>query len=1627
MGRHIGDITFPSTLQVKKQEMLDPRMGVDKIEDLTAKDTFPSDGDTIYMKEGMCVSVKENKGIYMLKDIKNIHSLEEGWHKLNPSAKEYLTYIAGYAVNKEEVTIDGQNGINLIGTNGVDVKLGEQYTKLPSNVPYRTIEIDGQGIKKDILDDNGKILPSLMPQYIAGGLMYGGTIENRAGLNLFAPDDIYIKPTSSYINKHNIAYGTEEIKVTEEEFLASGHEGEYFIVVAPNATDISGYKESFSWGELHFDVGDWFISNGNIWTKIDNAESVKSVGEMTGDISAESLAKVLSSDRAKNNKLATNAELISINTELTSAQDSISNIQESISDIDNIRSNASKGALAVQRIKLNGMTNSPNEHGVVDLGVIRGGDGTPNALFCAGTITGALAVNNNNYAKVKVNEVFEDKYGYTSNWQGIELEDGKWGKVAYLEPGEYKLICKGAYNIPGSATPLFVPITLRINDKLSGWKDIFNRGFINVKYNEYSEKDFLLEAVSTYSSGHMGFFTETITRDDILLGTYIIYLTIKEGGKYEFSGYISNIQNDPNNYIIDEISLETKITEVVLVRTKDPSLVDTIRQIQALDHQGCYFVMGKDVFGSENILGLDATADDWIVAQGPSWVKVTTTDRTIAGITGNVSAEDLASKLSGISNENLSLATKAEAVLMGNEDDSKDADTYYGLKKYIETGKTALFCAGRIIGARTQSYQHPYAQVEINDAFKAKYGDNESSHTSVELANKRTIYDNSIRQLIASEHEGCYFVMDILEDNDNILGLNASYGDWVISQGNTWVKISTVGSNIAGFTGDVTDGQLANKLSQRSETNTTPLARQDELDGVIKGVKVNGAAVDANENGVVDITTVRANWEQENKSKTDYIENKPFGRADGIIISDIKDYDISGMTTPEEPQSSWSFRLYSSLPYGISFGEGKLGQMQVVNNSQNSGIENDIVRVQVVSPSLAVVTAGTGYSGWLSTYPIELCWKNAVKKLDPKYLPDEAVKVGSESDTETAKTYYGLKRNFDSALESFDALKVDKVEGKGLSTEDFTTLLKQKLESLQNYDDTAVNEAVNKLRGDFDALITADASGTIDKFNEIVAFLANIEDSQSLDSIIASIEQQIASKANKSDIVQADMADLIPSSKAYVKNNPLWMLRNRVSIRAGRKFTFNPIRPGVPTYLYAEGYDDANGSGVVRLQYKLDGTSSVAIRDASRNIVVTITYLSEVSIELSANIDCIINLLVPKVLPLDFVDQQQSDWLNCNPLSPKYIENKQFGYIPVANIVNTGTYHLDFPGNADTNNIFVYVYQKDGTYYNDDVIYMGEETTLVFDGLQGGLIFDLSNDGTLVVKPGDGYNAWLTGVDVFVVVNTWFNESVLPPRIVNLKKDIIQEYLHIKPTVKIYHSRNRENSMVYGNHPYLDEVGHGELVVMHYGKSSKKQYVTTEDEEVCVRINDTRWKELLGAPYKLPDSVAGDWRGARFTEPATLADGTWSSYSAFVSDICARATRVKITLNPDYEDVYVSMAQEMARVNSNDATELLSAHFYDRWENDGKLPYKIFVGNTNSLKIGVALRVLNPEFQELLDGGIIDESDFGRRRWYVNHEQGLCIPKYLYSDVCEMTISTGSLKEMLTAKHPLKIPRLSVK
>lgn len=139
---------------------------------------------------------------------------------------------------------------------------------------------------------------------------------------------------------------------------------------------------------------------------------------------------------------------------------------------------------------------------------------------------------------------------------------------------------------------------------------------------------------------------------------------------------------------------------------------------------------------------------------------------------------------------------------------------------------------------------------------------------------------------------------------------------------------------------------------------------------------------------------------------------------------------------------------------------------------------------------------------WLSNgaYRMAICTNVTASAVSWYILPDTAT-IATKSDVQTLQTEVDKK--------------VDKVTGKQLSTEDFTTALKDKLNSLSNYDDTTISNAVSTLRADFDKLVSGDTTEAIKTFNEVIAFLDGVKDTEDLESIIASIETQIAAKQDK--------------------------------------------------------------------------------------------------------------------------------------------------------------------------------------------------------------------------------------------------------------------------------------------------------------------------------------------------------------------------------------------------------------------------------------------------------------------------------------------------------------------------------
>lgn len=87
---------------------------------------------------------------------------------------------------------------------------------------------------------------------------------------------------------------------------------------------------------------------------------------------------------------------------------------------------------------------------------------------------------------------------------------------------------------------------------------------------------------------------------------------------------------------------------------------------------------------------------------------------------------------------------------------------------------------------------------------------------------------------------------------------------------------------------------------------------------------------------------------------------------------------------------------------------------------------------------------------------------------------------------------------------------VEKEEGMGLSQNSFTDSLKTKLESLENYDDTSVTQALNAVKATI-ADITLDGSvnTVIDTWTEIKNFLADFTTANDLKDVIDTVESTV--------------------------------------------------------------------------------------------------------------------------------------------------------------------------------------------------------------------------------------------------------------------------------------------------------------------------------------------------------------------------------------------------------------------------------------------------------------------------------------------------------------------------------------
>lgn len=144
MSRNKGTFSYAANYEVKVQAALDPRIAVETKAELILKDTWPYDGDTIYLYKGLLVSVQEENAVYMLTDMSKITASDySGWLRVDAGNAEQVEIVDNLTSDATDKALSAKQGKVLMGEiDSVKSKLSNIYTYKGSKDKYTDLPTD---------------------------------------------------------------------------------------------------------------------------------------------------------------------------------------------------------------------------------------------------------------------------------------------------------------------------------------------------------------------------------------------------------------------------------------------------------------------------------------------------------------------------------------------------------------------------------------------------------------------------------------------------------------------------------------------------------------------------------------------------------------------------------------------------------------------------------------------------------------------------------------------------------------------------------------------------------------------------------------------------------------------------------------------------------------------------------------------------------------------------------------------------------------------------------------------------------------------------------------------------------------------------------------------------------------------------------------------------------------------------------------------------------------------------------------------------------------------------------------------------------------------------------------------
>lgn len=144
MARNKGTFQFAANFEVKLQGALDPRILVDNKSELINKETWPYDGDTIYVYNGLLVAVAADKAIYMLVDKDKILEADySGWKQMDVAAAQTVEIIDNLKSSSTTAALSANQG-KVLGqrVTTLEGKISSVYSYKGSKATYAELPSD---------------------------------------------------------------------------------------------------------------------------------------------------------------------------------------------------------------------------------------------------------------------------------------------------------------------------------------------------------------------------------------------------------------------------------------------------------------------------------------------------------------------------------------------------------------------------------------------------------------------------------------------------------------------------------------------------------------------------------------------------------------------------------------------------------------------------------------------------------------------------------------------------------------------------------------------------------------------------------------------------------------------------------------------------------------------------------------------------------------------------------------------------------------------------------------------------------------------------------------------------------------------------------------------------------------------------------------------------------------------------------------------------------------------------------------------------------------------------------------------------------------------------------------------